>query len=177
MTNKTRCFISVDLPENLKQEVVKIQNMLPEFIGKKTESENIHLTLKFLGEVDDSKLDEVKKKLSEIKFQKFGAEIDSLGVFNIEFIRIIWLHLTNCNKLQEEIDDRLKNLFKKEGRFMGHVTIARVKNIKNKKEFLEKLGKIKIRKIKFIVENFKLKKSTLTKTKPIYEDLEAYNLT
>ncbi len=44
-----RCFISIDLPEKIIQEIKKIQEELPEFIGKKTETENLHLTLKFLG--------------------------------------------------------------------------------------------------------------------------------
>ncbi len=59
---------------------------------------------------------------------------------------------------------------------MGHLTIARVKNAGNKKEFLEKLKRIKIPKIKFVVDNFKLKSSVLKSEGPVYEDIEVYNL-
>jgi|SRR3989344_279736 len=180
-----RCFIALDLPVEIIKEIKKIQKELPEFIGKKTESENLHLTLKFLGEVSKEKIEQIKRVLREIKFDAFETEIDSIGTFSEKAVRIIWLHLINCNQLQKEIDDSLKSLFKPEERFMSHLTIARVKNVKNsprddsaepKKEFLEKLKKIKIPKINFMVENFKLKSSMLKSEGPVYEDIETYNL-
>ena len=171
-----RTFISIDMPEVVRSEIEKIQDVLPEFFGKKTERDNLHLTLKFLGEIDEEKVKEVKEKLSEIKFSKFEVEIDSMGIFSENFFRIIWLHLKNCNELQGEIDEKLKNLFEKERRFMSHLTIARVKKIKDKKRFLNELKKIKIPKIAFQVNEFKLKKSKLTPKGPIYETLDEYAL-
>ena len=171
MIEKIRTFIAVDLPEEIKREIRKIQKQLPEFKGKLTEEKNLHLTLKFLGEIDEKKIEEIKRRLEEIKEIRFEAEIDSLGVFNEDFIKIIWLHLDGCEKLQKEVDEKLKDLFPKEKRFMSHLTIARVKNIKDKDSFLKKFSRIKINPLIFTVESFKLKKSVLTATKPIYEDL------
>ncbi len=171
-----RTFISIEIPEDIKREILKIQKELPEFRGKLTETDNLHLTLKFLGEINEKKAEEVRKKLREIKFNKFDAEIDSIGVFSEKFVRIVWLHVSNCEELQKEIDEKLSELFEKEKRFMGHLTIARVKSVKNKKEFLEKISQIKISEMKFVVKNFNLKKSILTEEKPFYEDIEAYNL-
>ncbi len=171
-----RVFISIDMPETVKREIKKIQEKLPEFYGKKTEIENLHLTFKFLGEIDENKVEEIKRKLKEIKFNKFEAEINSIGVFSEKFIRIIWLHLTNCEDLQKEIDEKLRDLFEKEKRFMSHLTIARVKSIRDKRKFLEEINKIKTSKIKFLVESFKLKESTLTEKGPIYNIIEEYNL-
>ena len=168
-----RTFISIDIPEKIKKEIVKIQEKLLEFKGKKTEFENLHLTLKFLGEVDEKKIEEVRKRLRKIKSNSFEAEINSIGMFSE---RIIWLSIKNCNELQKEVDEKLEDLFEKEKRFMGHLTIARVKEIKDKKKFREELKKIKIPKMKFIVENFNLKKSKLGRPGPIYEDIEIYNL-
>jgi len=166
-----RTFIALDLPLDVRREIKKIQTKLPEFSGKLTEIENLHLTLKFLGEIDDEKINEIEKRLEKIKIKKIDAEIDSIGVFSESFIKIVWLHIAGCEKLQEEVDNKLEDLFPKENRFMSHITIARVKNIKNKKEFLEKIKKIKIEKIKFSINSFKLKKSILTGEKPVYEDL------
>ncbi len=66
------CFISINIPEEISKEISKIQNELPNFMGKKTELENLHLTLKFLGEIDEKKVEEVRKKLNEVKFRKFN---------------------------------------------------------------------------------------------------------
>ena len=171
-----RAFISIDIPQEIKKEIKKIQSQLPEFFGKKTKPENLHLTLKFLGEVDEEKIEKIKNRLSKINIEKFETEIDFIGVFSEKFVRIVWLHLSNCDELQKEIDRRLEDLFEKEKRFMGHLTIVRVKKIKDKKIFLGKLKEIKIPKIKFMVNNFRLKKSTLSKEGPRYGDLEVYNL-
>ena len=203
-----RCFIALDLSAEVINEIKKIQEKLPEFVGKKIGSENLHLTLKFLGEVSEDEVEKIKECLRKIKISKFEMETNIVGVFSEKIIRIVWLHLTNCDALQKEIDNSLKEIFKPEERFMGHLTIARVKNVgseqssglerpseckhphsfkisvsnesvairKNKKEFLEKLKKIKIPKINFMVENFKLKSSILKLGGPVYEDIKTYNL-
>ena len=176
----TRIFISIDMPELVREQIKKIQEKLPEFRGKFTEPKNLHLTLKFLGEIGENKLEGVKEKLKDIKYSSFETEVKYVGFFDNrkkgKRYGPIWLHLTNCNALQKEIDDKLKELFDKERRFMSHLTIARVKKIGNRKKFLKKLKEIKIPEIKFIVKNFKLKKSILTKQGPIYEDIENYDL-
>lgn len=168
-----RAFIAIDIPEEIKKKIVEIQNRLPELEGKKTEYENLHLTLKFLGEVDEEKIFEIKERLKRMDLGSFEVEIKEAGIFSN---RIIWLGIRNCNKLQEEIDNALAGIFEKEERFMGHLTIARVKNIKDKKKFLTEINKIKIIPIKFTVKEFNLKKSILKKEGPVYENIKVYNL-
>lgn len=168
-----RTFIAIELPEEIKKEIIRIQKELPEFKGKLTEKENLHLTLKFLGEIDETKLESVKDRLKEIKLDRFKSGLGELGVFNPEFIRIIWVHMLGTEKLQKEIDDKLDQ---KEERFMSHLTIARVKNIVDKKSFVEKIKSIKVAWKEFQVNSFKLIKSTLTSKGPIYETIEEYEL-
>lgn len=168
-----RAFISIDISDNIKKEIIKIQNKLPEFNGKKTETENLHLTLKFLGWIDETKLESIKERLNKIKIKKFETQLDKIGIFSD---RIIWLNMKNCGQLQKEIDEKLSDLFEKEERFMGHLTIARVKDLGNRKEFIEKLKEIKIKPLNFEVDNFKLKKSTLKRKRPFYEDVEIFGL-
>lgn len=175
-----RCFISIDIPEDIKDEIVEIQKDLEEqnlFSGKLTEKENLHLTLKFLGELDEQGVKRVRKKLGEIKFKKFKSGLENLGVFTPNLIKIIWITLAGCGELQKEIDEKLSSLFGKEERFMSHLTIARVKSVKDKEKFISELGKIDYEKKEFCVSEFKLKKSTLTEKGPVYEDIEVYNLT
>ncbi len=171
-----RTFISINIPEEIRKEIKKVQDSLPEFFGKKTDVENLHLTLKFLGEIKEQVVGEVKEKLREIKIEKFRTEIAEIGVFSEGFIRIVWLHMKDCDNLQKEVDNALKNLFKPEKRFMSHLTIARIKKLKDKKEFLKDLEKIKIEKIKFTIDKFYLMKSELTPEGPRYSVLEEYNL-
>jgi len=84
--------------------------------------------------------------------------------------------MKDCDALQKQIDGSLLELFEPERRFMSHLTIARVKNIQDKKEFLKSIGEIKIEKIRFRVDRFYLMKSELTSEGPGYSVLEEYNL-
>lgn len=176
-----RAFIAIELGKECIEEILRIQKLLRKrvfFNGKYTESENLHLTLKFLGEISEEQAIEVKKRLSLIKFNEFSAELGEVGVFSPDFVKIIWVKLDGKKiwKLQKEADEKLKNLFPAEARFMSHVTIARVKNVGDKKGFLEYLKSVKPRKIKFKVNNFILKKSELLPEGPVYNDIEEYRL-
>lgn len=171
-----RCFVAVKFPDEILEKIEKIQKELPLFKGKLTEKENLHLTLKFLGDIDEKKLDKVKERLRNTRLENFEAEIDSIGVFSEAYVRIIWLHLKGAEKLQKKIDEILSGLFEKERRFMSHITIARVKNLDNKKEFLELLNGIKFEKIEFPINEFFLMKSDLNKKGPVYKVLERFNL-
>lgn len=171
-----RTFIALELSKEAKQEIKRLQELLPEFYGKLTEPENLHLTLKFLGDIEEKEAEEIIKRLGKIKFNQFEVELREIGVFSESFIRIIWIHLKNCEKIQEEVDNKLEGLFAKENRFMSHVTIARVKNVKNREKFIQELSKIKTKTIKFKVENIKFKKSTLTEKGPVYQEIFTLNL-
>tara|TARA_Y100000310_G_C20484308_1_gene716159 strand:+ start:328 stop:879 length:552 start_codon:yes stop_codon:yes gene_type:complete len=178
---KKRCFISIDLPDEIKREIKKIQDLLPEFKGKKTEQENIHLTLKFLGEISEKEVEMTKEALNSVVMKKFNIKINKIGVFSKKFIRIIWVGIEEKGesrmlwKLQQDIDRKLSDLFSKEKRFMGHITIGRLKKVEDKIKFLEDLKKLKIN-LEFEVNRFKLKQSILKKECPEYSDLEVYDL-
>lgn len=176
-----RAFIALELPREVIDEINKIQKLIWKktlFTGKLTESENLHLTFKFLGDIDDGKIKEVKKRLSEVKINDFYCEIGEVGVFSKNVIRIIWVKLNGGGifKLQREIDEKLKGLFPIEERFMSHITIARVKKVGDKKGLIDYLASIKPKKLKFLAKNFVLKKSELLPEGPVYEDIEEYNL-
>jgi len=116
--------------------------------------------------------------LQEIKFEGFEAGLGGVGVFSKNFIKIIWIKLNGKGiwSLQKEIDDRLKDLFPEEDRFMSHITIARVKTVGDKKALLDYVQKIKIKNIKFKIDRFFLKKSELKPEGPVYEDLGTYSI-
>ena len=55
-----RAFVAISIPEEIKNRISEIQNQIPKFNGKLTEKENLHLTLKFLGEISQDLLENVK---------------------------------------------------------------------------------------------------------------------
>ena len=172
-----RCFIALDLSRQAMNAIKDIQKIIKKqtlFDGKFTETENLHLTLKFLGEIEEDKIEEIKKRLEKVKFDEFEAKIGEVGVFSKKFIKIIWIHLIGAEKLQKQVDDALKDLFEPENRFMGHITIARVKRVGDKKALLDYLENIKTKDIRFKVNKFFLKKSELFPEGPVYEDLGEY---
>ncbi len=171
-----RIFIAIKFPERVLEEIKKIQDNLPEFVGKRIKRENLHLTLKFLGEVDEKTLEEVKKRLEKVKFQKFKAEINSIGFFSKKFLRIVWLHVSNCEELQKQIDFALEGIFEKEKRFMSHLTIARIKEIEDKENFMKKVEILRIKKISFLIGGFSLIESKLSPEGPEYKIIKEYKL-
>jgi len=181
---KTRCFVALDLPRDVIREISKTQKLIKEkklFDGKLVDSENLHLTLKFLGEISKEEIAEVKKRLREIKFKSFEVGLGNVGVFSSKYnsyIRVIWIKLNGKRtfELQKIIDEKLSDLFEPERRFMSHITIARVKRVYDKKGFLEYLKKLKVPKMKFKIDKFFLKKSELFDAGPVYEDIEIYRL-
>jgi len=177
----SRCFIALEPPREAINELERIQNLIREknlFYGKFTEPENLHLTLKFLGEIDEEKVKEVKERLKKIKFKSFEASLGELGFFSKNFLKILWIKI--CGKgvfdLQKEIDKSLEGLFEKEARFMSHLTIARIKKVPDRESLLNYVKNLKTKKIKFLVKDFILKKSELKPQGPIYTDLERFEL-
>lgn len=174
-----RLFIAIEIPEEVKEFIGEVQEKISDK-GKirLVNKEQIHLTLKFLGEVQPDKAEKVTEELKKIKFKPFSVYLDSIGVFPSEsYIRVVWIGLKPENdilELQSNIDEGLKSLFKKEKDFKAHVTLARVKFIEDKKEFLDKLRKIKIDKKKIEVNDFKLIKSTLGPKGPTYDTIALF---
>ncbi|MFA5259478.1 MAG: RNA 2',3'-cyclic phosphodiesterase [Candidatus Pacearchaeota archaeon] len=174
-----RCFIAIDLSRECRQEIKKIQDLLKKnnlFLGRFTEPENLHLTLKFLGGISEEQILEVKKRLNEIKMPELHCEIGEIGVFSKSLAKIIWVRLNGKGifELQKQIDQKLLGLFEKEKRFMSHITIARVKNVPDKPSFFEYFRSIRPKPIKFSVKSFVLKKSELFLEGPTYTDLEEF---
>lgn len=181
MENKVRCFIALDFEDEILKETARIQEVLGswKFIGKMTELENLHLTLKFLGEIEEEKLEEVRKSLREIKEKSFEGKLDHAGFFSVlGNPKIIWIKLNGKGifDLQKKIDEVLSINFKKEERFMGHLTIARVKYVSDKSGFRKYVENIGVKEVPFKINSFKLMKSELKPLGPVYSVIEEFKL-
>jgi len=177
----TRCFICLEISREAIDYFEELQGIIRKknlFQGKYTEPENLHLTLKFLGEIEESKIGEVKKKLSEIKLPVFSVKLGSCGLFSKKSFRILWVKLLGEGifNLQKEVDNKLGDLFPFEERFMSHLTLARIKKVFDRKIFLDYIKNVKTKKIEFRIVDFILKKSELKPEGPIYTDIQRYSL-
>ena len=97
------------------------------------------------------------------------------GVFSQKFIKIIWVKVSNV-PLHPLVDNCLNEIFELENRFMGHITIARVKSLADKNSFLQLINKTRVNEISFMIRDFYLKESIFTKDGPIYKDIDRYKL-
>lgn len=176
-----RAFLCLELGEKARDEVNRVIEMLKgsgliraNFVAK----QNLHLTLKFFKEISNIKIDEIREKLEQIKFKKFRASLGKLGFFPSEsFIRIVWVSLESEDKQVFSLYEKIKNVLSETGierdwrEFQSHITIARIKSLKDRKMFIDVINEMELERIEFLVDKIKLKKSTLTDAGPIYEDV------
>lgn len=148
---------------------------------KLVEPENVHITLKFLGDTEETLVDEIYGIMNNAvkEINPFNIQLKGTGVFpNQNYIKIIWVGIEHANQIASiahELDEHLSKLgFNKEKReFSPHLTIARVKTSRNKEklpQIIERYRDIEFADIK--VDLIKLKKSDLTPKGPIYTTLK-----
>lgn len=183
-----RCFVAVDLDQDLRDKVVDLQKELAGLDTKLVEPENLHFTLKFLGEVDEGVVNKIKGLLMKLAAgeEPFKIDVGGVGVFPSEkFIRVVWLGAPELTNLQVDVNESLFSLFKKETpkqndakrQSVVHLTLARVRSQKYEDEILEFTGRNKNIKIgRMQVKNIKLKKSNVTMNGPVYEDVEIFEM-
>jgi 2'-5' RNA ligase len=160
-----RLFIAVDIPADVSDALKSVQSQIKHDGLKMTDS--FHITLKFIGEVEDKQVDKIIQDLEKIQFNAFDAKLTEIGVFpEMEHISTIWAGVEPEIKFFE-----LAKKVNPWGQFKAHITLARVKFLNDKQGLAEKMGKAKVPQLTFRVDSVKLYKSTLTREGPVYEML------
>jgi len=181
-SGQIRSFISIDLgDEKILSRVESITSSLLSLGGdlKLVERENIHLTLKFLGNVSASKLGEIKSGLTQVAFLPFSLEIKGAGAFpNLKRMNVIWVGVgegwSEVELIFEQTEKLLHQLgFSRETRaFSPHITVARVKSGRKRDEIAAFLGHLADESFgTFPVEKVRLKQSILSPSGPKYSTL------
>jgi len=179
-----RLFIAAEVPEDVKHEAAALRDRMGHMPGIKwVEKGNMHLTLRFLGEVEERAAAGVRQALRGVSFQPFEARAAGFGAFPSESRpRVLWIGLEPADRISSlhgSIDAALLPLgFPPDDRFSPHMTIGRVRDsgdagdlagkIRELKQSASQLGK------PFQVAGFVLKSSTLTPRGPVYADLESF---
>src|SRR6266704_2444474 len=182
LSAQIRSFVSIDLEdEQILSKVGSIMSSLSALGGdlKPVERENIHLTLKFLGNVSPTKLAEVRSALAEVEFQPFALEIKGAGAFpSLKRMNVIWVGVgegwSQVELIFEQTEKLLHQLgFSREVRaFSPHITVARVKSGRKRDEIAAFLGHLIDESFgTFNVQSVRLKQSILSPSGPKYSTL------
>jgi 2'-5' RNA ligase len=176
-----RIFISVELPDEVKKNIMELINELKmaEAGVRWVEAKNLHITMKFLGWVDDKKVNDVidlAKKAAE-GFGSFKAKFEGIGTFPPgKTPRVIWAGTREGGDNLTRIAAALEKHFSgagyrsEEREFSPHITIGRVKENRGVDKLKEKMaGYDSSRFGEMTVDKIAVMKSALTPKGPVYE--------
>lgn len=186
-----RTFIAIELPTDVKERLKGIQETL-----RKTDSDvkwvdpnNIHLTLKFLGEVSEEKIPVVKAAIKRIAQQNspYPLSISGIGAFpRISSPRVIWAGVRTGENETARIAEQLEEDFsamgfpKEERKFSCHITLGRIRSsagIQRLVKLLTDSGAALLpENLGFFASAITLFQSRLSPQGPAYEPLSVFQL-
>ncbi|MGD0596100.1 MAG: RNA 2',3'-cyclic phosphodiesterase [Sedimentisphaerales bacterium] len=135
-----RVFIAIDIDDKIRKAIADLQKQIASKVDVKkgdlkwVEPNNIHLTLKFLGEISDEQVAETSEIANTVAqaHQKFNLEIESVGSFGGRSAKVVWVGAGKGTDallaLQKDLDDLLAQAGypKEEREFSAHLTLCRV---------------------------------------------------
>ncbi len=169
-----RCFIAVEIPDELKKKIISLSEELKHLHIKPVAPDNLHITMKFLDEISEKTAERVQYALQTISFREFSVSLKGVDCFpNHRNPRVLWIGCESqeLNALARQINEALKKEFKKE-EFTAHITIARIKDKVDLKAFIEKHNTRDFG--AFVCTEFVLKQSTLSASGPVYITIEKF---
>ncbi len=186
-TGMPRLFVSVDLPATLAGEFAAVQQELEDVEALRfTDPAQAHLTVKFLGDVDEDRVDDVvaalERAVDDAGVEPFEAEVGGVGAFpSPEYINVVWVGVGDgadeLARLHEAVERETTALgFEPEEHdFTPHLTLARMDDARGKatvQAFLDEEPVVG----RFDVDAIRLTESTLTDDGPVYETVESIPL-
>lgn len=178
-----RVFVAIDLPEDVREALVELQNALP--VGRPVAPENLHLTLCFLGEQPEEAIEAAHDALSCIQRPAFAMQLADVGTFGRKSPNVVFADVAHCTALidlEKTIVRSLRNagLEFERRRFHPHVTLARLPKVLTSHD-LGRLGgflaeNATFRSSGFSIEHFHLFHSTLMPEGAWHDILTSYDL-
>lgn len=181
-----RCFVGVKVPEPVRDLLVRVQEALrrADAAVKWVERENLHLTLKFLGDLDEGQVDSLRALLAEeaTRWRPLALEYRGIGTFPERGTpRVVWAgaigEIDRLAGLAVAVERHAETVGVPRERhpFVAHLTIGRVKSDRNLKRLqaaIEPQRDVPLGKDE--VGEFVLIRSTLTSDGPVYEAVESF---
>lgn len=177
-----RCFIALTIPKKIQECLAAIQGELKNrgAEARWVKLENIHITLRFLGDCDPKHIQKIAAQLSTIlsHFQCFKLTIDTIQAFpNIAHPKIIWAGISNgCDEivqLSDTLNQGLAELGIPKDRelFIPHFTLARCKTNNESRSCAKSIKKAPIFSIEAEPQSITLYQSTLSSAGSIYSSI------
>jgi len=174
-----RTFLAIPVSEKAKiifSSLFDDLKIIPNL--KLVKPENVHFTLKYLGEVSESELIEVREKLGHFKFKPFKIELGPIGGFSIgDYVKVIWLGADNEEMANLIVSvQKLFDYLRKEEhtQITPHLTLARSREDTDQsllRKFLQKYKNQKFGEME--VNKIVLYESKLTPSGPVYKEIES----
>ena len=182
MSGTIRSFFAVDIEdEMIVRRLAEVQGMLANTGAdlKLVKPQNIHLTVRFLGNISPPMVDAIYEEMKQVSFAPFEIELRGLGAFpRLIHPRVVWAGIRKgadqLVKIFGQLEPRLRGLgFKPDTKgFSPHLTIARVRTGRNKAQLIKLVRELEDYEFGAVkAECLKLKKSVLTPQGPIYTTL------
>lgn len=185
MSEPIRSFMSFDI-ENpaVRNKLAKTQTLLVQAGAdvKLVETENIHVTMRFLGDLSSGLVDKVFEEMKKVQFTPFKIQLKGVGVFpSLSYPRVVWVGIREgTNELRsvfEQLEPRLQGIgfAADEHGFSPHLTIARVRSGRNKAQladFVKQNAELDFGTISG--ECLRLKRSVLSPKGPTYSTLKEF---
>jgi 2'-5' RNA ligase len=183
-----RSFLAIELPRTIRKKIEEVQGDLRSTHAdvRWVNPEKIHLTLKFFGNIEDSRIDPIFKSIEEPirNTLPFSLKVRGVGAFpHLKNPRVIWMGLVDGREVliafQKQIETQLEKIgIQPEDRpFHPHLTLGRMKSSRGKVELAGRMEKHKEEEFgDFQVERVVLFKSDLRPTGPIHTPLRDMKL-
>ena len=171
LSKLTRCFISINLPDSTIRRVRFILDELKEKKLRVVYPANLHLTLKFLGEIKNEKIMKITELLEDIDFKSFKLKLNGVGAFpNKKYIRVVWIGAKGkgIENLHSNIENKLNKIYQKE-KFVPHITVAKVNKNVVLTDFFKKYNDFEFG--SFSVKSFEIMRSDFLKGKTYYSTI------
>jgi 2'-5' RNA ligase len=183
MPESIRSFIAFDIENaSVTENIASMQKLLIKTGAdlKLVEPKNIHVTLRFLGNITMPTVEKIFAEMKNVQFTPFDVKIHDIGAFpSVRYPRVLWTGITEgaeqLRSIFNQLEPRLQGLgFAPDPKgFSPHLTIARVKSGRNKAQlasFMDENANYDFGVIR--AQCLRLKKSDLTPKGPIYSTLK-----
>ncbi|HYL79339.1 MAG TPA: RNA 2',3'-cyclic phosphodiesterase [Candidatus Acidoferrum sp.] len=182
-----RLFVAVNLPGEIRQQLASVQDRLRQAQADVSwvRPENIHVTLKFLGETDEKRLPSIRQALGDAARAGalFSMEVAGVGSFGGRVPRVVWVGVKDgaqpLTELARRVEQALARVgFPKEKReFAAHLTLGRVRSPRNAEGLVAALHEVREARFGTIAASaFELVQSELRPSGSVYTMLERFSL-